>query len=70
MHMKILPRSNDSCPIKSEYVHNVSFEFFYTLIVANSHKPFTLQYCKMIRHTLKILQDLCLTILRHCKVKG
>ena len=34
--MKILPRINESCPIKSEFVPNASFNFFVTLILANS----------------------------------
>ena len=32
MNMKISPRISESCPIQSEYVHNVSFAFL-------SHQP-------------------------------
>ena len=34
--MKILPRISESCPIKSEFIPNMSFKFFATLILANS----------------------------------
>ena len=42
--MKILPRISESCPIKSEFVPNMSFKFLshkFLLILINTHENIT-----------------------------
>ena len=43
--MKILPRTGENCPIKSECVHNMIFKFllhkFLFIILINAHESIT-----------------------------